>query len=41
VGDTKDLFETTIDEEKEERKEDDVKVRKIIIYSSSYIEGPT
>jgi hypothetical protein len=29
----KDLPETTIDEEKEERKEDDVKARKIIIYS--------
>ena len=27
------LPETTIDEEKEERKEDDVKARKIIIYS--------
>jgi hypothetical protein len=37
----KGLPETTIDEEKEERKEDDVKERKIIIYSSSYIEGPT
>jgi hypothetical protein len=35
----KPFTETTIDEEKEERKEDDVKARKIIIYSSSYIEG--
>jgi hypothetical protein len=36
----KGLPETATDEEKEERKEDDVKARKIIIYSSSYIEGP-
>jgi hypothetical protein len=35
------LRETIIDEEDEERKEDDVKGRKIIFYSSSYIEGPT
>jgi hypothetical protein len=35
------LPETTTDEDKEERKEDNVKARKIIIYSSSYIEGPT
>jgi hypothetical protein len=35
----KGLPETATDEEKEERKEDDVKARKIIINSSSYIEG--
>jgi hypothetical protein len=34
------LPEKTIDEEKEERKEYDVKASKLIIYSSSYIEGP-
>ena len=33
----KGLLETSIDE----WKEDDVKTRKPIIYSSSYIEGPT
>jgi hypothetical protein len=37
----KGLPETTTDEEKEERKKDVVKEMKIIIYSSSYIEGPT
>jgi hypothetical protein len=33
VDNTKSLPETTTDEEKEERKEDDVKARKILIYS--------
>jgi hypothetical protein len=36
----KGLPETTINEEKEERNEDNVNARKTIIYSSSYIEGP-
>jgi len=36
----KGLPESATNEEKEERKEDNVKARKIIIYSSSYIEGP-
>jgi hypothetical protein len=36
----KGLPETTTNEEKEERKEDVVKARKIMFYSSSYIKGP-